>query len=162
MPVFEWRSPLPVPADDAYAWHARPGAFERLVPPWQRLAVVERSGGIDDGGVLVFEYREGPLRGRWVAIHQKASRPADGSSIARSTVPSATGSTHTRSSLRDPPRASSRTSIDYALPMGGVTDVARRRRLEARAASVCSRSAIGARAPTCCATPPSRARRDCA
>ena len=34
MPVFEWRSSVPFPAEHVYAWHARPGAFERLSPPW--------------------------------------------------------------------------------------------------------------------------------
>lgn len=70
MAVFEWHSILPVSADEVYAWHARPGAFERLTPPWQRLRVLERRGGIEDGGVLVFQYRTGPMRGRWVALHE--------------------------------------------------------------------------------------------
>ena len=33
MPVFEWRSTVPFSADDVYAWHARPGSFERRVRP---------------------------------------------------------------------------------------------------------------------------------
>mgnify|MGYP006266522209 CR=1 FL=1 len=64
------RSALPVPAAEAFAWHARPGAFERLSPPWQDVRVVERSGdGIEDGARLVMELRAGPLRRRWVAVH---------------------------------------------------------------------------------------------
>jgi uncharacterized protein (TIGR01777 family) len=70
MPVFEKRSILPVPLGDLYAWHARPGAFERLTPPWQRLRVVERTGGIADGDRLVFEYGLGPVKRRWVAVHR--------------------------------------------------------------------------------------------
>jgi hypothetical protein len=27
-------SRLPVSAAEAFAWHTRPGAFERLAPPW--------------------------------------------------------------------------------------------------------------------------------
>ena len=69
MPVFEKRSAMPFPVEELYAWHARPGAFERLAPPWQRLRVVERSGTIRDGDRLVFEYRLGPVTRRWVAIH---------------------------------------------------------------------------------------------
>jgi uncharacterized protein (TIGR01777 family) len=53
----------------AFAWHARPGAFERLVPPWERVRVVERRGGLADGRV-VLEVRQGPLRLRWVAVHR--------------------------------------------------------------------------------------------
>jgi hypothetical protein len=70
MPVFEKRSTMPVPVHELYAWHARPGAFERLTPPWQRLRVVERSGTIANGDRLVFEYGLGPVKRRWVALHR--------------------------------------------------------------------------------------------
>jgi hypothetical protein len=70
MPVFEKRSTMPVPVDELYAWHARPGAFERLAPPWQRLRVVERSGTIADGDRLVMEFGVGPVKRRWVALHR--------------------------------------------------------------------------------------------
>lgn len=70
MPVFEKRSTMPVPVGELYAWHARPGAFERLAPPWQRLRVVERSGTIADGDRLVMEYGLGPVKRRWVAVHK--------------------------------------------------------------------------------------------
>lgn len=70
MPVFEKRSVLPVPAEQLYAWHARPGAFERLAPPWQRLRVVERTGTIADGDRLVMEFGVWPVKRRWVAVHK--------------------------------------------------------------------------------------------
>lgn len=70
VPVYERRSAMPVPADELYAWHARPGAFERLAPPWQRLRVVERTGTIADGDRLVFEAPLGPARVRWEAVHR--------------------------------------------------------------------------------------------
>lgn len=70
MPVFEKRSTMPVPVGELYAWHARPGAFERLAPPWQRLRVVERRGTIADGDRLVMEYGLGPVKRRWVAVHK--------------------------------------------------------------------------------------------
>lgn len=63
---------LPASARAAYGWHARPGAFERLVPPWQRIEVVSRIGGIDEGGRVVFDLRAGPLKRRWVAAHRDA------------------------------------------------------------------------------------------
>jgi uncharacterized protein (TIGR01777 family) len=68
--VVERQSRLPVPAEEAFAWHARPGAFERLSPPWERTEVVERSGGIEDGARVVLRVRSGPLRVRWVAVHR--------------------------------------------------------------------------------------------
>ncbi|HSL94323.1 MAG TPA: TIGR01777 family oxidoreductase [Thermoleophilia bacterium] len=71
VPVYERRSTMPVSADELYAWHARPGAFERLAPPWQRLRVVERSGTIEDGDRLVMEAPVGPAHVRWVAVHRE-------------------------------------------------------------------------------------------
>ena len=47
--VVERSTLLPQRPDEVYAWNARPGAFERLVPPWERVEVLERSGGLEDG-----------------------------------------------------------------------------------------------------------------
>lgn len=70
MPLFTWRSAMPASAADVFAWHARAGALERLMPPWQRYRLVERTGtGIQDGARLVFEIGMGPLWLRWVALH---------------------------------------------------------------------------------------------
>ncbi len=74
MPVYERRSSMPVSADELYAWHARPGAFERLAPPWQRLRVVERSGTIENGDRLVMEAPVWPTHVRWVAVHREHVR----------------------------------------------------------------------------------------
>ena len=68
--VFVARSPLPAPAAEVFAWHERPGALVRLLPPWQRVELVERSGGIADGGRTVLRIRLGPLTRRWVAVHR--------------------------------------------------------------------------------------------
>ncbi len=68
--VIERRTRLPVTADEAFAWHARTGAFERLVPPWERAEVVERQGGIEDGARTVVRLRAGPFSTRWVAVHR--------------------------------------------------------------------------------------------
>ena len=47
---FVFRSPMPASADSVFDLHCRPGAFERLSPPWESVKVLERTGGIDDGG----------------------------------------------------------------------------------------------------------------
>jgi len=67
MPVFESRSLMPVPVDELFAYHARPGAFARLAPPWQRLRILEQEGGMRDGGRVVFKVYVGPVGKRWVA-----------------------------------------------------------------------------------------------
>jgi hypothetical protein len=66
---FQRRTRIEAPAEAVFAWHARPGALERLVPPWQRVVVEERTGGIEDGARVVLRVDAGPIRLRWVAVH---------------------------------------------------------------------------------------------
>lgn len=70
MPEFIARSRVEAPAEEVFAWHARPGAFERLQPPWAPVEILERRGAIRDGDRLVLRLRAGPLRLRWVAEHE--------------------------------------------------------------------------------------------
>jgi uncharacterized protein (TIGR01777 family) len=53
MKTFVRRVELPVPAADAFAWHEREGALQRLSPPWDRVRVVEKHGTIRDGDRIV-------------------------------------------------------------------------------------------------------------
>jgi len=52
--------------DEVFAWHARPGAFARLSPPWQPMRVVAEASSLENGRA------ELALPGglRWVAEHQ--------------------------------------------------------------------------------------------
>ena len=68
--LFVARSRMPAPSEEVFAWHARPGALERLIPPWTRVEVVERTGGIEDGARVVLRVYAGPLPQRWVAVHR--------------------------------------------------------------------------------------------
>lgn len=66
---FSKRTRLAASADEVFAWHARPGALERLTPPWQSIEVEERTGGLKEGARVVL--RVGPLGRRWVAVHRR-------------------------------------------------------------------------------------------
>jgi ligand-binding SRPBCC domain-containing protein len=66
--LFTKRTRIRASADAVYRWHAEPGALERLTPPGERLRVVSRTGGIEDGARIAF--RIGPLRLLWVAEHR--------------------------------------------------------------------------------------------
>ena len=68
--VFVRRAPMPASADTLFAWHERPGALERLTPPWSPVTVLERHGGIEDGGRVVLGLPVGPLQVRWEALHR--------------------------------------------------------------------------------------------
>ncbi len=56
------RVSLPVPVDEAFAWHERPGAFERLSPPWDKTEILERSGTIRDGDRVVLRSASSPIK----------------------------------------------------------------------------------------------------
>lgn len=68
--LIERTSMLPASAEEAFAWHERPGAFERLSPPWERVQVIERTGGIREGARTTVQVRAGPVPVRWVAVHR--------------------------------------------------------------------------------------------
>jgi uncharacterized protein (TIGR01777 family) len=67
---FTARSRVGVSIREAFAWHMRPGAFERLTPPWERVEMLDRGEGVKDGSRVVLGLRVGPLRQRWVAVHE--------------------------------------------------------------------------------------------
>ncbi len=69
--VVEHSSTLPVSAEEAFACHERPGAFERLTPPWERITVEQRTGGIREGARTAVRVRVGPAKLRWVAVHRE-------------------------------------------------------------------------------------------
>ncbi|MBN2054991.1 TIGR01777 family oxidoreductase [bacterium] len=69
MPEFTHSSIVYAPVEEVFAWHARPGAFERLAPPWESIRILEKSGGIRVGGEVAMELRLGPITRRWVARH---------------------------------------------------------------------------------------------
>ena len=68
--VVELIEPLPASAEEVFAWHERPGALERLMPPWEAAEVRQRIGGISDGARTVLSVPVGPFRLRWVARHR--------------------------------------------------------------------------------------------
>jgi uncharacterized protein len=64
----ECSSVVAAPRAEVFAWHTRPGAFTRLAPPWQPIAVAAESNSLADG-VAVLRLPGGL---RWVAAHQAA------------------------------------------------------------------------------------------
>lgn len=66
-----YRSELPGHTpDEVFAWHERPGALERLTPPWARVDVEHNDGGIRDGARVVLRVHEGPASFRWELRHR--------------------------------------------------------------------------------------------
>ena len=67
--TFVKRSPMPVAAEELFRWHEASGAFEKLTPPWERVEILERSGGIRDGARVVLRVGPWPLRLQWELTH---------------------------------------------------------------------------------------------
>lgn len=68
MATARFDSLLPVSKSDAFSWHARPGALQRLTPPWERVRVLSHEGGGIEPGTRVVMRLGFPLL-RWVAEH---------------------------------------------------------------------------------------------
>ena len=120
MPIFEWRSVMPASADEVFAYHARPGAFRRLAPPWQKMRVLEETGDVTAGRVA-FDVWFGPVKRHWVAEmgsampgRQFVDRQVDGPFASWEHVHRFVPIDDERSELLD--------HIEFSLPAGGLTD----------------------------------------
>lgn len=68
--IFERRVEIEAPAEFAFDWHARPGALQRLLPPWQQITIHSASGGIEVGATVDMAVPIlGPVKKRWLAEH---------------------------------------------------------------------------------------------
>jgi uncharacterized protein len=121
MPIFEWRSVMPASADEVFAYHARPGAFRRLAPPWQKLRVKEETGDVT-GGRVAFDVWFGPVRRHWLAEmgsampgRQFVDRQLEGPFASWEHVHRFVPIDDQRSELLD--------HVEYGLPAGGLTDI---------------------------------------
>jgi uncharacterized protein len=68
---FTFESQLPVSAEEAFAWHLREGALERLFPPWLNVEFLFPPTSPDQEGREVgFKLRWGPFLFKWVLVHK--------------------------------------------------------------------------------------------
>jgi uncharacterized protein (TIGR01777 family) len=61
----EYESIVEHPQRDVFAWHARPGAMTRLLPPWQPITVLAEAESLADGRAVLGL----PAGVQWVAQH---------------------------------------------------------------------------------------------
>jgi uncharacterized protein (TIGR01777 family) len=119
MATFTFRSPMPASAEALYEWHARPGAFRRLQPPWERVQIAGTEGEFGtDGQRLEFQTQLlGPIKGTWVA-EMYDFRPGMQFRDRQLKGPFASWD-HTHSFLRDgPDRSFLDERIEYRAPGG--------------------------------------------
>jgi uncharacterized protein (TIGR01777 family) len=118
MDTYVHHSEIAASAGEVFAWHARPGALQRLSPPWERADVV-RHEGIHDGDIAELRVAVGPVTQRWVARHRDF---IDGVQFADEQVEGPFA--HWLHTHRIEPRGAGACSVDdrieYALPLGGL------------------------------------------
>ena len=66
---FTKKTHLSVPVETAFAWHERPGAIDRLTPPWEEIQIISQAGGIEAGAQTYFKVKAGPVWLKWLAHH---------------------------------------------------------------------------------------------
>jgi ligand-binding SRPBCC domain-containing protein len=71
---FEHSSRVEAPVDVVFAFHERPDALEKLLPPGQRIEVLHREGGLETGARVEFRLHFGPFSKTWVALHTDYAR----------------------------------------------------------------------------------------
>jgi hypothetical protein len=67
--VFKKSCEIDAPVEEVFKWHARPGAIERLSPPWDPLEIISRTGGIQAGAEVKMKLKAGPIPIKWHARH---------------------------------------------------------------------------------------------
>jgi uncharacterized protein (TIGR01777 family) len=67
----EYSSSVDHPVDTVFAWHERPGAFQRLAPPWQAARLTEEAPSLAGGRAVI----RLPGGIRWVAQHRDYDPP---------------------------------------------------------------------------------------
>ncbi len=118
MPTFLKRSEMPVPREGLFAYHARPGALQRLLPPFQPAAVLE-PGGITDGERVVLRMGPPVVGRRWVAVHRDYEEGRGFTDDQQSGPFARWSHVHACLDLEGAPgRSVLEDRIDYALPLG--------------------------------------------
>lgn len=115
--VFERRTPMPVSAETLWAWHTRPGAFERLLPHWDGTRLVSATGGVADGTRVTLSIPAGPFRATWVARHEATDPPHSFRDVQESGPFARFEHTH-RMESAGPARSCLVDRIEYVLPLG--------------------------------------------
>ena len=73
MPTLTFKSTYPVPPQELFAWHERPGAIQRLTAPWIDTEV-ESWEGIGDGHRAELRLSKGPFSTKMMAVHEEYVR----------------------------------------------------------------------------------------
>jgi uncharacterized protein (TIGR01777 family) len=135
MDEFVYRSSMPVSAAELFEWHVRPGALERLTPPWEGVRVVERvgsdrSGRLEEGMRVTLSVPFGPIRLNWVSRHTQVV-PGEQFKDEQIAGPFARW-VHTHRMIADGATSLLEDQVDYTPPLGTVGRMVAAEALQAR------------------------------
>lgn len=65
-----YTTPIDRPSGDVFRWHERPGAMERMTPPWENIEILSPAQGITDGQRLRLRQKIGPAWAEWEVEHR--------------------------------------------------------------------------------------------
>lgn len=116
----EFRSKIDTSAGKVFAWHAHPGAFQRLTPPWLPIEL-KRFEGIREGDCAEIRIGAGPAMVTWIAEHHDI---IEGRQFCDRQVKGPFAHwDHTHRFDPDGPDTSTLIDqIEYELPLGGLGD----------------------------------------
>lgn len=66
---FRYKTHVDENVHNTYTWHTRDGALQRLLPPWQQITLLHKSGGIAPGGKVLLKMGLGPFSMLWESHH---------------------------------------------------------------------------------------------
>ena len=72
---FVWSSKIDAPSRDVFAFHERPDAFQLLVPPWQKMRVIQPPTSLEIGTIVIVEVRFAPLVWRRIVVEHVEYEP---------------------------------------------------------------------------------------
>jgi hypothetical protein len=74
--VFTKTSELPYKQQTVFDYHSRPGAIDRLIPPWERVKILKRNESLHVGTEVLLQQSLGFLKMEWLAKHTAYDPPS--------------------------------------------------------------------------------------
>ena len=112
---------MPASRSALAAWHFSDGAINRLLPPWQDVRI-EKNEPLCDGSRTVLGLKVGPMRIRWVAVHEQV-KPGE-QFVDRSVQGPFKHWVHEHSFLdKGALQSDLRDSVEYQLPLSVISDL---------------------------------------
>ena len=75
MPLFERSATIECDRQDLFQYHSKPGALNRLIPPWEKITIEHRSDSLEVGSEVFIRNSLVGLPIRWHARHTELREP---------------------------------------------------------------------------------------